>query len=74
MPSGKGLPKTWRVTLNPAIHEWARHWSSQRNLRSDGLGACASKELGKFSKKGKERNSYFENDAAIITSAVGRWS
>ena len=30
-----------------------------------------SKELGKFSKKGKDRNSYFENDAAIITSAVG---
>ena len=35
------------------------------------LARVLGKELGKFSKKGKDRNSYFENDAAIITSAVG---
>ena len=27
--------------------------------------------LGTFEKKGKDRNSYFENDVAVITSAVG---
>ena len=35
------------------------------------LARVLGKELVKFSKKGKVRNSYFENDAAIITSAVG---
>ena len=28
-------------------------------------------EIGKFAKKGKDRNTYFENDTHIITSAVG---
>lgn len=27
--------------------------------------------MGKFTKKGKDRNTYFENDTAVITSAVG---
>ncbi|MDA0768484.1 MAG: DNA topoisomerase III [Verrucomicrobia bacterium] len=27
--------------------------------------------IGKFEKKGKDRNTYFENDHAVITSAVG---
>ena len=27
--------------------------------------------LGSFEKKGKDRNTYFENDTAVITSAVG---
>ena len=35
------------------------------------LARVLGKELGKFSKKGKDRNSYYENDTAIITSAVG---
>jgi len=35
------------------------------------LARVLGKKLGKFSKKGKDRNSYFENEAAIVTSAVG---
>jgi len=35
------------------------------------LARVLGKELGKFEKKGKDRNSYFENDNAIVTSAVG---
>ena len=35
------------------------------------LARVLGKELGKFERKGKDRNSYFENDDAIVTSAVG---
>ena len=35
------------------------------------LAKVLSKELGKFEKKGKDRNTYFESDQAIIASAVG---
>ena len=35
------------------------------------LAKVLSKELGKFEKKGKDRNTYFESDQAIISSAVG---
>ena len=35
------------------------------------LARVLSKELGKFEKKGKDRNTYFESDQAIISSAVG---
>ena len=35
------------------------------------LARVLGKELGKFERKGKDRNSYFENDNAIVTSAVG---
>ncbi|MEC8929494.1 MAG: DNA topoisomerase, partial [Verrucomicrobiota bacterium] len=35
------------------------------------LARVLGRELGKFQKKGKDRNSYFENDAAVISSAVG---
>ncbi len=35
------------------------------------LARVLGRELGKFEKKGKDRNSYFENDTAIVTSAVG---
>ncbi len=35
------------------------------------LSKVLSKELGKFEKKGKDRNTYFESEEAIIASAVG---
>ncbi len=35
------------------------------------LSRVLGKVLGKFEKKGKDRNTYFENDAAVISSAVG---
>ena len=35
------------------------------------LSRVLAKKLGKFEKQGKDRNTYFENDAAIISSAVG---
>ena len=35
------------------------------------LAKVLSNELGKFEKKGKDRNTYFESDQAIISSAVG---
>jgi len=35
------------------------------------LARVLGKTLGKFERKGKDRNSYFENDNAIVTSAVG---
>ena len=35
------------------------------------LARVLGKQLGKFQKKGKDRNSYFENDEAIVSSAVG---
>ncbi len=35
------------------------------------LSRALAKKLGKFEKKGKDRNTYFENDTHIITSAVG---
>ncbi|MEM9235230.1 MAG: DNA topoisomerase III, partial [Verrucomicrobiota bacterium] len=35
------------------------------------LSKALAKELGKFEKKGKARDAYFENDSAVITSAVG---
>jgi DNA topoisomerase-3 len=35
------------------------------------LSRALAKPLGKFEKKGSGRDSYFENDLAIITSAVG---
>ncbi|MCP5548802.1 MAG: hypothetical protein H7A50_15655, partial [Akkermansiaceae bacterium] len=35
------------------------------------LSRALAKPLGKFEKTGKGRDVYFENDAAIITSAVG---
>ncbi|MBL68787.1 MAG: DNA topoisomerase III [Verrucomicrobiales bacterium] len=35
------------------------------------LARVLGKELGKFQKKGKDRNSYFENDTTLISSAVG---
>ena len=35
------------------------------------LARVLGRELGKFERKGKDRNSYFENEAAIVTSAVG---
>ncbi|MGE9268165.1 MAG: DNA topoisomerase III [Verrucomicrobiales bacterium] len=31
----------------------------------------SSQTLGKFERKGRDRNTYFENDHAVITSAVG---
>ena len=35
------------------------------------LARVLGRELGKFERKGRDRNTYFENDAAIISSAVG---
>ncbi len=35
------------------------------------LARVLSKELGKFEKRGKDRNTYFESDNALISSAVG---
>ena len=35
------------------------------------LARVLSKQLGKFEKKGKDRNTYFESDTAFISSAVG---
>ncbi len=35
------------------------------------LARVLAKELGKFEKKGRDRNTYFENDKAIVSSAVG---
>lgn len=35
------------------------------------LSRTLAAPLGKFEKKGKDRNTYFENDLAVITSAVG---
>ena len=35
------------------------------------LARVLSKELGKFEKKGKDRNTYFESEHALISSAVG---
>ena len=35
------------------------------------LQRVLTKELGKFEKKGKDRNTWFENDNAVICSAVG---
>lgn len=35
------------------------------------LAKVLSKELGEFKKEGKDRNTYFESDHAIISSAVG---
>ncbi|MGB1130945.1 MAG: DNA topoisomerase, partial [Haloferula sp.] len=35
------------------------------------LSKALGKVMGKFEKKGKARDAYFENDEAIITSAVG---
>ncbi len=35
------------------------------------LSRALAKKLGKFEKKGKDRNTYFENDTHVITSAVG---
>jgi DNA topoisomerase-3 len=35
------------------------------------LSKALSPVLGKFEKKGQARDAYFENDAAVITSAVG---
>ena len=35
------------------------------------LARVLSKELGKFEKRGKDRNTYFESDNAFISSAVG---
>ena len=35
------------------------------------LQRVLAKPLGKFEKQGKDRNTYFENDSAVICSAVG---
>ncbi len=35
------------------------------------LARVLGKSLGRFERKGRDRNSYFENDAAIVSSAVG---
>ena len=35
------------------------------------LARVLAKELGKFEKKGRDRNTYFESDKAIVSSAVG---
>lgn len=35
------------------------------------LARVLAKQLGKFEKKGRDRNTYFENDRAVISSAVG---
>jgi len=35
------------------------------------LSRVLAKQLGKFEKKGSGRDAYFENDGAVITSAVG---
>ena len=35
------------------------------------LARVLSKKLGNFEKKGKDRNTYFESEHALISSAVG---
>ena len=51
------MPKTLIIAEKPSV--------------MNDLAKALSKALGKFNKVGAGRDIHFENDAAIITSAVG---
>ncbi len=51
------MPKTLIIAEKPSV--------------ATDLARVLSKELGKFEKKGRDRNTYFESDQAVVSSAVG---